>query len=138
MRQCSIFHGNPPDWPLPAALETRGEALVRSTLRRFADRSRDADAVEQFLLGADLSKPFVIGGRQRLAGDETGAGVGNAELCRLLGLIIARRASDDARHRYRRQVYAVCARQTTMALLDHVVAVLQGQRILLVQRQRLA
>jgi len=56
MRQCSIFRGNPPGWPLPAALETRGEALVRSTLRRFADRSRDADAVEQFLLGADLAK----------------------------------------------------------------------------------
>ena len=53
----------------------------------------DGDAVEQFLLGADLAKPFVVGGRQRLAGDETGAGIGNAQPGRLLGLVIPRRVA---------------------------------------------
>src|SRR3984893_8141628 len=123
---------------LPAMLESRGEALGRRPLRAFADRAGNADVAEQFLLGADLAQPFVVGRRKRLAGDETGAGVGNAQLRRLLGLIVANRAAGDAGHRHRRQVYAVCARQTAMTLLDHIVAVLQGERILFVQRQRLA
>ena len=63
----------------PAALESRGEALAGRPERGFADRGRDADAVEQFLLGADLAKPFVIGGGQRLAGNQAGAGA--AQLC---------------------------------------------------------
>src|SRR6266576_3056857 len=107
----------------PAALESRGEALVGGPERGFADRGRDAGAIEQFLLGADLAKPFVVGGGTRLAGNQTGASVGNAQLRRLLGLID--RASDDPGHR-------------RDALLDDVVAVLQGERIMLVQRKRLA
>src|ERR1700694_1981305 len=110
---------------LPAALESRRQALVGGTQRGFADRGRDADAVEQFLLGADLAKPFVVAGRQRLAGAEAGAGVGDAELRRLLGLIISQRARGDPGQRQRRQVYAVCAGQTAMALLGEIVAVLQ-------------
>src|SRR5229473_6619162 len=110
---------------LPAMLESRGEALVRRALRGFADRAGNADVAEQFLLGADLAQPFVVGRRKRLAGDETGAGVGHAQLRRLLGLIVAHRAAGDAGHRYD-------------TLLDHIVAVLQGERILFVQRQRLA
>ena len=91
----------------------------------LADRAGDADAVEQFLLGADLAQPFVVGGGQRLAGDEAGAGIGDAQLRRLLGLVVSRRVRGDAGHR-------------DDALLDDVVAVLQGQRILVAERQRLA
>src|SRR5512140_1490219 len=85
---------------LPAALESGGEALVRRAQRGFADRAGDADAVEQFLLGADLSQPFVVRGGQRLAGDETGAGIGDAELRRLLGPVISRWPRGDAGHRH--------------------------------------
>src|ERR1039457_4667403 len=81
---------------LPAVLESRGEALVRRPLRRFADRAGNADVAEQFLLGADLAQPFVVGRRKRLAGDETGAGVGNAQPSQLLGLIVPHRAAGDA------------------------------------------
>src|SRR5713101_3752210 len=122
----------------PAALKSGAEALVRGSERRFADRARYADAFEQFLLGADLAKPFVVGGGQRLAGDQAGAGVGNAQFGGAVDFIISRRMSGHAGHRHRRQVYAVCARQTAMPLPDHVVAVLQGERILLAQGQRLA
>src|SRR5450631_2099776 len=108
---------------LPAMPESRGEALVRRPLRGFADRAGNADVAEQFLLGADLAEPFVVGRRKRLAGDETGAGVGNAQLRRLLGFVVANRAAGDAGRRH--------------TLLDHIVAVLQGERILFVQGQRL-
>src|SRR5215212_12259000 len=111
--------------PLPAAFEPGAEALVGGTRRRFADRARDGDAVEQLLLGADLAQPFVVRGRQGLAGDQAGAGIGNAEPRRLVGLVAARRMADDAGHRHD-------------ALLDQVVVVLQGQRILLAERQRFA
>src|SRR5260370_12544865 len=135
MRQCSIFRGSRlgrrRGRRSPAALESGAEALVRGSERRFADQARYADAVEQFLLGADLAKPFVVGGRQRLAGDQAGAGVGNAQFGGAVDFIISRRMSGHAGHRHRRQVYAVCARQTAMPLLDRVVAVLQGERILL-------
>src|ERR1700679_1068372 len=60
---------------LPAGLEPGAERLVCGPLRRFADRGRDAGAIEQFLFGADFAQPFVVGGRQRLASDETGAGI---------------------------------------------------------------
>src|SRR5882724_2078484 len=103
-------------------LEARGETLVRGTERRFADRARYADPAEQFLFGADLAKPFVVGGGERLAGDEAGAGVGDAQLRRLLRFVMM---AGDARHR-------------DDTLLDDVVTVLQGQRILLAQRQRRA
>src|SRR6266853_1651697 len=99
---------------LPAALESRGKALVRGAERGFADRARNADIAEQFLLGADLAQPSVVGRRKRLAGDETGAGVGNAQPGRLVGFIISHRASRDAGHWHD-------------TLLDDVVAVLQGQ-----------
>ena len=56
--------------PSPATLVSGAEALAGGAERRFADRARDADALEQFLLGADLAKPFVLGGGQRLAGDQ--------------------------------------------------------------------
>src|ERR1700680_2436569 len=112
------------DWS-PATVESRGDTLFHRAERRFADRAGYADAAEQFLLGADLAKPSVVGGGKRLAGDEAGAGVGNAQFRRLLGFIISRRAPGDAGHRHD-------------ALLDHVVAVLQRERILLAQRQRLA
>src|SRR5580704_17902425 len=94
MRHCSIFPRNRRKsksgrvWRLPAALEAGAERLVGGALRRFADRGRDADAVEQFLLGADLAQPFVVGGRYGLAGDKTGAGIGDAEFCRLVGAVI--------------------------------------------------
>src|ERR1700680_1522314 len=124
---------------LPAALEPGADAPAGRALRGFADRAGDADAVEQFLLGADLAQPFVVGGGKRLPGHEAGAGVDDAQLRRLPGLVVSRRAGGR-----RRQVYAVCARQTAMAghrddaLLDDVVAVLQGQRILFAERHRLA
>src|SRR3981081_376149 len=99
----------------PATLETRGEALVGGALRRFADRARYADAIEQFLLGAPFPKPFVVGRGKRLAGGEAGAGAANAELCRLLGLVISRPPRRAPGHR-------------DGPLLDDVVAVLQRQR----------
>jgi hypothetical protein len=118
MRQCSIFPGKGlerrRDRRSPAALESGGEALAGRPKRGFADRGRDADAVEQFLLGADLAKPFVVGGGQRLAGNQAGAGIGDAQLRRLLGLVD--RARGDPRQR-------------RDSRLDDVVAVLQGQRI---------
>src|ERR1700681_1748384 len=85
---------------LPAALEAGAKALVGGALRGFADRARDGDAVEQLLLGADLAQPFVVGGRQRLAGPEAGAGIAEAQLRRLVGLVAARRAAENARHRH--------------------------------------
>src|SRR6202171_244627 len=85
---------------LPAMPESRSKALVRRPLRGFADRAGNADVAEQFLLGADLAQPFVVGRRQRLASDETGAGVGDAQLRRLLGLIVPHRAAGDARQRH--------------------------------------
>src|SRR6185437_12168980 len=111
--------------PLPALLESGAEALVGGAERGLADRAGNADAAKQLLLGADLAQPFVVGGRQRLAGHKTGAGIGNAQFCRLVGLVVAYRAADDARHR-------------NDALLDQIVAVLQRERILPVERQRLA
>src|SRR5258708_5863940 len=60
--------------PSPAALEPGAEALVGGAERRFADRAGYADAIEQFLLGAGLTEPFVVGGGQRLTGDQAGAG----------------------------------------------------------------
>src|SRR5258705_5943235 len=130
MRQCWTFTGHRKapimvNRGLPAPLESGGEALVRSARRCFTDRARDADAVEQFLLGADLAQPFVLAGRQRLAGDETGAGVGKAQLRQLVGFVGSHLVTGDAGYRYD-------------ALLDDIVAVLQRQRILLAQRQRLA
>jgi len=47
--------------------------------RRFAIEPDMLTPSKQFLLGADLAKPFVVVGGQRLAGDEAGAGVGNAQ-----------------------------------------------------------
>src|SRR6202795_565610 len=120
--------GNAPGQPRarsrrsPAALESGGEALAGGAQRRLADRARDADAVEQFLFGADLAQPFVVGGGKRLAGDQASAGVGDAQPGRLLGLIVSRRPRDDAGHRQD-------------ALLGDVVAVLQGQRIPVAERQ---
>src|ERR1700726_1189098 len=84
---------------LPAPLESRGKALVRGAECGLADRAGYADATEQFLLGADLAQPSVIGGGQRLACAEARAGVGNAQLRRLLGFIVARRVTDDAGYR---------------------------------------
>src|SRR5665647_207800 len=109
----------------PAALESGGEALVGGAQRRLADRARYADAVEQFLFGADLAQPFVVGGGKLLAGDQAGAGVGDAQPGRLLGLVASRWPRDDAGHR-------------EDALLGDIVAVLQGQRILIAERQQLA
>jgi hypothetical protein len=43
---------------LPTALESGRQALVGHALRGFADRAGNADAVEQFLLGADLAQPL--------------------------------------------------------------------------------
>src|SRR6185436_2819002 len=111
--------------PLPTAFEPCAEALVGGAGWRFADRAGDGDAVEQLLLGTDLAQPFVVRRRQGLAGDQAGAGVSDAEPCRLVGLVAARRMADDAGHRHD-------------ALLDQVVVVLQGQRVLLVERQRFA
>src|SRR5258708_21754198 len=110
---------------LPAALEPGAETLVGGALRGFADRARDGDAVEQLLLCADFAQPFVVVGRQGLAGREAGAGVGDAEPGRLVGLVAAYRAADDTGYRHD-------------ALLDQIVVVLQGERILLVERQRFA
>src|ERR1700712_5446319 len=109
----------------PAALEARAQALVRGALRRLADRALDGDAAEQFLLGADLAEPFVVGGRQPLAGDQAGAGIGDAQLRRAVDLIIPAGMPGDAGNGGR-------------ALLDDVVAVLQSERILVAERQRLA
>src|ERR1700722_17134696 len=117
--------GSPKAPQLPALLESGAQALVGGAERRFADRARNADATEQFLLGADFTKPFVVGGGQRLAGRKTGAGIRDAQFGRLVGFVIARRAADDAGHR-------------DDALLDQIVAVLQRERILLVERQRFA
>src|SRR3954453_1290612 len=61
---------------LPALLETRRQALADRPLRGFADRTGDGDVVEQLLLGASLAQPFVVGGRQRLARCDAGAGIG--------------------------------------------------------------
>src|ERR1700733_1728871 len=110
---------------LPAALEARGDALVRRSLQRLADRAGDADAAEQLLLGADLAQPFVVRGGQRLARDKTGAGVGDAEPCRLIHGVVAGLASGDAGDR-------------RDALLGDAAAVLQGERGALIQRHRLA
>src|SRR5690349_11351552 len=43
---------------LPAAFEARAEARAGGARRRFADRARDGDALEQLLLGADLAQPL--------------------------------------------------------------------------------
>src|SRR5262245_24286305 len=78
-------------WPrLPTSLESGAEALVGDAGGGLADRAGDGDAVEQLLLGAYLAQPFVVRGRQGLAGDETGAGVGNAQLRGLIGFVAAR------------------------------------------------
>src|SRR5580692_5984369 len=106
-------------------LESRGETLARRAERRLADRAGNADAAEQFLLGADPAQPLVVAGREGLAGAEARAGVADAQLCRLLGLVVPRRAPGQSGYR-------------NEALLDHIVAVLQGERILLAERQRLA
>src|SRR4051794_14555493 len=79
---------------LPAALETGAEALAGGAGGGLADRAGDDDAVEQLLFGADLAQPFVVIGRERLSGHETGAGIGNAQFCRLVGLVGARRTAD--------------------------------------------
>src|SRR5690349_1234155 len=99
---------------LPALLEARRHALVDRALRGLADRAGDGDVVEQLLLGADLAQPFVVGGRQRLAGADAGAGVGDGDLGALVGLVIARDVAADAGDR-------------TRALLVDAVAVLQRQ-----------
>src|SRR5882757_214688 len=129
MRQCSIFRWNRPGLrrllPSPATLVAGAEALAGGAERRFADRARDADALEQFLLGADPAKPFVVGGGQRLPGDQAGAGVGNAQFRGAVDLVISRWMPAEAGYRHD-------------ALLDQIVAVLQAERILLAQRQRLA
>src|SRR5882724_2970879 len=110
---------------LPAALESGADTLVGGAGRRLADRARDGHPVEQLLLGADLAQPFVVRCRQGLAGDEAGAGIGDAQLRRLVGLVAARRMADDPGHRHD-------------ALLDQVVAILQRERILLAERHRFA
>src|SRR4051794_22633330 len=84
---------------LPALLETRRQALVDRPLRGFADRAGDGDVVEQLLLGADLAQPFVVGSRQRLARGDAGAGVGESDLGRLLGLVIPRDVTADSGER---------------------------------------
>src|SRR3954467_13056622 len=99
---------------LPALLETRRQALVDRPLRGFADRAGDGDVVEELLLGADLAQPFVVGGRQRLARGDAGAGVAEGDLGRLVGLVIARDVTADAGER-------------RGALLVDAVAVLQRQ-----------
>src|SRR3954464_4579190 len=109
---------------LPALLETRRQALVDRPLRGFADRAGDGDVVEELLFGADLAQPFVVGGRQRLARGDAGAGVGEGNLGRLVGLVIARDATTDAGER-------------RGALLVDAVAVLQRQRRVARQRHRL-
>src|SRR5436190_24132248 len=97
--------------PSPAVPEAGAETLVRGAERGFADRAIDGDAAEQFLLGAELAKPLVLGGGQRLAGNEAGAGIGDAQLGGLFGLVISRRVGGDAGHGH-------------VALLDDVVTVL--------------
>src|SRR5438034_9079998 len=77
---------------LPASLEACADALAGCALRGLADRSGDADAVEQFLLGADLAQPFLVGRRHGLAHADTGAGVEHAQFRRLVGRVIPGRA----------------------------------------------
>src|ERR1700679_2962380 len=128
MRQCSIFRGNcpmPARLLLPAPLEACGEALVGGAVRSLADRAGYIDAAEQLLFGADLAQPSVVAGGERRAGAEAGAGIGNAQLRRLIGFVVARRVRDDAGHRHD-------------ALLDDAVTVLQRDRISLVEGDGLA
>src|SRR5262249_24958188 len=105
---------------LPALFEARRNALAGGALGSLADRTGDREAAEQLLFGAELAQPFVVGGRERLAGRDAGAGLGDLEPGRLLGLVgplgAGRRA--EARHD---------------ALLDHIGAVGKRQRILLTE-----
>src|SRR6266581_8597559 len=106
---------------LPTPLEARVETLVGGAGRGFSDRAGDGDAVEQFLLGADLAQPSIVIRRQGLAGHKAGSGVDDAQFGRLVGLVAAQRTADDAGNR-------------NDALLNQIVAVLQGERILLAER----
>src|SRR5438552_4924330 len=108
---------------LPASFEARVNTLGCGALGGLADRAGDADAVRQLLLGAELAQPSIVARRQRLPGREAGAAVLDVQLRRLLRLITTCRTGDDAGHD---------------ALLRHVVAVLQGERILPAERHRLA
>src|SRR5439155_24781879 len=110
---------------LPASFEARVNTLGCGALGGLADRAGDADAVRQLLLGAELAQPSIVARRQRLPGREAGAAVLDVQLRRLLRLIAACRTGDDAGHGHD-------------ALLRHVVAVLQGERILPAERHQLA
>src|SRR3984957_3311049 len=107
---------------LPTLLETGGNALVGDAERGLRDRAGDIEAADDFLFGADPAQPLLVRCRQRLAGGKAGAGIGEAELCGLLGGI----AGVAGRCRHRRKT------------LGHVVAVLEGKRILIAQFQRFA
>src|ERR1700753_1148200 len=108
--------------PLPALFEAGGNAFVCYTKWGFGDRARDIEAPDDLLFGPDLAQPFVVRGRKRLAGGKAGAGLGDAEpggLVRPIG-----RAAGRAWRRRK--------------ALRHVVAVLQRQRILVAETERLA
>src|SRR5581483_4295635 len=107
---------------LPALFEAGGDAFVGDAQRRLRDRARNIEAADDLLLGADFAQPFVFGGGQALAGGKARAGIGQAELCGLLGPV--NRAA--SRSRQRRQP------------LGHVIAVLEGERIFLAELERLA
>ena len=99
-------------------LEACRERLVGHALNGLADRSGDVDAAKQLLLRAEFAQPFVVGGGERLPCDEAGAGIGDVEARELIGLVASRGAT-------------VVTNGWNAALLDHVVAALQRQRILI-------
>lgn len=64
---------------------------------RLSDVDGDRAPLEERLLGAEATQPFVVGGRHGLANDKARADTGDCHFGRVMSLIIARPLPEHAR-----------------------------------------